>query len=534
MQAHRLRAPKADGAILAEPPIDHASAILHANVARFAGWDHDFQGRRADILKALVRTEAIEAARRYHEGAGIDFPTSIDVEAPFVVTGHQPELFHPGVWVKNFAIAGLARAVGGTAINMIVDNDIPKGAYARVPERTPAGLRPRLVAFDDWTGEAPFEDQQLRDPTLFESFPRHVHTVLNGLVANPLLDRFWSHVLSAPEGMPERDRVGRRFARARRLVEDGWGFHNLEVPLSDLCETDGFRWFACHLLAQLGRFHAVHNEALERYRALYHIRSKNHPVAALGRQGDWLEAPLWVWRENEPRRRPLLVRQVSRRMELRIGGEDAPFIELPLAPDREACCAVEALRKLPEKGIRLRTRALTTTMFARFLLGDLFVHGIGGAKYDELGDEIARVFFRIEPPEFLTLSMTLHLGLPTSDVTPDDLHRVERKLRDLTWQPERFLEGDTSGQVEEKRRLAALVPTSRAERLARYRALRAVNASLTARVADRRAALEAERERIATMLHDNVVARSREFPIILFDEARIGPALADVACAAGI
>jgi hypothetical protein len=533
MQAHRLRAPKDDGAILAEPPLDHAPAILEANVARFAGWDYDFQGRRADVLKSLVRAEAIEAARRYHEGAGLDFPTSIDIDAPMVVTGHQPELFHPGVWVKNFAIAGLARAAGGTAINMIVDNDIPKGAYIRVLERTPTGLRSRLVAFDDWTGEAPFEDQQLRDPALFESFPRHVHGVLKDLVAQPLLDRFWSHVLSAPIGMPARDRVGRRFARARRLIEASWGFHNLEIPLSALCETEGFRWFACHLLAQLGRFRQVHNQALDRYRALYHIRSKNHPVAALGRQGDWLEAPLWVWRTTEPRRRPLLVRQAARSMELRIGGEDASFLELPLAPEREACCAVEALRTLPEKGIRLRTRALTTTMFARFLLGDLFVHGIGGAKYDELGDEIARAFFGIAPPEFLTLSMTLHLGLSNSDVTLDDLHRVERKLRDLVWQPERFLDGDDSGLVEEKRRLAALVPISKADKLARYRALRSLNASLAVLVADRRAKLEAERERIVAMLHDNAVARSREFPILLFDENRIGPALVDVARAAG-
>jgi hypothetical protein len=533
MQAHRLRAPKADGAILAEPSLDQASAILNANVARLAGWDYDFQGRRADVLKRFVRSEAIEAARRYHEGAGLDFPRSTDLDAPFVVTGHQPELFHPGVWVKNFAITGLARAAGGTAINMIVDNDIPKGAYVRVPEQTPAGLRSRLVAFDDWTGEAPFEDQQLRELALFESFPDHVHAVLRSLVANPLLDRFWSHVLSLPIDMPARDMVGRRFARARRLVEADWGYHNLEVPLSDLCETDGFRWFASHLLAQLGRFQTVHNEALDRYRALYHIRSKNHPVAALGRQGDWLEAPFWVWRATGPRRRPLLVRQAARSMELRIGGEDSSFIQLPLAPDREACCAVKVLRTLPELGIRLRTRALTTTMFARFLLGDLFVHGIGGAKYDELGDEIARCFFRIEPPGFLTLSMTLHLGLPTSEVTRDDLHRIERGLRDLIWQPERFLDGEAPELVTEKRRLAALVPTSRAERLARYRGLREVNEALAALVADRRAALEAERARIIAMLHDNAVARSRDFPIILFDEARIRPALGDVARAAG-
>ena len=64
---------------------------------------------------------------------------------------------------------------------------------------------------------------------------------------------------------------------------------------------------------------------------------------------------------------------------------------------------------------------LTTTLFSRFLLGDLFIHGIGGAKYDELGDEIARRFFGIEPPGFLTVSMTLWLGLPSDPASPADL-----------------------------------------------------------------------------------------------------------------
>ena len=188
----------------------------------------------------------------------------------------------------------------------------------------------------------------------------------------------------------------------------------------------------------------MHDGALARYRALYKIRSKNHPVAALGRQGDWLEAPLWAWRAAEPRRRPLLVRQRPKTMELRISGEDGPFLEIPLGPDREACCAVEALRELPGMGIRLRTRALMTTMFARLFVADLFVHGIGGAKYDELGDEIVRGFFRHEPPSFLTLSMTLHLGLPTTSATPESLREYRRHLRDLSWQPERYL-GEADG-----------------------------------------------------------------------------------------
>jgi hypothetical protein len=124
-----------------------------------------------------------------------------------------------------------------------------------------------------------------------------------------------------------------RLALARHELEASWGACNLEIPLSLVCQTEGFFWFASHLLAQLPRFQEIHNQALAEYRALYGIRSKNHPVAALGTQGNWREAPFWVWRKGQPRRRPLLIRQCPRTMLLRIAGEDDPLIELPLSPD---------------------------------------------------------------------------------------------------------------------------------------------------------------------------------------------------------
>ncbi len=532
MQAHSLRAPRDDGAVLAEPPLDRAGQLLAGNVAPLDAWYYDFQGRGYSALRDRARAETLAIARSYHESAGLDLPAIPDGPVPIIATGHQPELFHPGVWVKNFAVAGLAAKANGLAVNLIVDNDIPKGAFVRVPARVAGRWRTRPVAFDDWAGEAPFEDQPICDEALFESFPGRVREALDGIVERPLVDRFWSHVVKAPEGMSARDRVGRRFARARRAVEAEWGIHNLEVPLGELCETDAFRWFTCHILAQLPRFQAVHDGALARYRALYKIRSKNHPVPSLGRQGDWLEAPFWAWRAAEPRRRPLLARQLAKTMQLRIAGEERPFLEIPLAPDREACCAVESLRDLPSMGVRLRTRALTTTMFARLFLADLFVHGIGGAKYDELGDEIVRGFLRLEPPAFLTISMTLHLGLPLSGFDAGLLTRHRRQIRDLAWQPERFLEGEAGASelIAAKQRLISERPASRAESLARYNGLRQVNAALSARIDARVRSQSSEAmASVASSIQDDAVARSREYSIVLFDEQRIEPAMTAIA-----
>ena len=51
------------------------------------------------------------------------------------------------------------------------------------------------------------------------------------------------------------------------------------------------------------------------------------------------------------------------------------------------------LAELSSRGIKLRTRALTTTLFARLVLSDMFLHGIGGAKYDQVTDRDRAVVF---------------------------------------------------------------------------------------------------------------------------------------------
>jgi hypothetical protein len=62
--------------------------------------------------------------------------------------GHQPDLFHPGVWLKNFAIDAYARRLGGTAINLIVDTDYCRSTSVGVPVGTPESARLEYVPFD--------------------------------------------------------------------------------------------------------------------------------------------------------------------------------------------------------------------------------------------------------------------------------------------------------------------------------------------------------------------------------------------------
>ena len=54
-------------------------------------------------------------------------------DVPFLLSGHQPELFHPGVWYKNFVLGSLARKLDGVGIHLLIDSDTCRSASIRVP-----------------------------------------------------------------------------------------------------------------------------------------------------------------------------------------------------------------------------------------------------------------------------------------------------------------------------------------------------------------------------------------------------------------
>jgi len=74
---------------------------------------------------------------------------------------------------------------------------------------------------------------------------------------------------------------------------------------------------------------------------------------------------------------------------------------------------------LKERGLKIRPKALLLTLFNRLFISDLFIHGLGGAKYDLVTDEIIREFFKVEPPHFLVASCTLYLDFKSSPGTSD-------------------------------------------------------------------------------------------------------------------
>lgn len=518
----RLRAPLDDGGTLIDPLPSALPELLAANRRALDAAEVSLQGRTLATLRRQARRQLREAARAYTLRYR-DLPAPpADDDAPLLLAGHQPQLFHPGVWYKNFALSRLARQCGGTAVNLAIDSDTIKSAAVRVPGGSALAPRVAVVPLDGATAEVPYEDRPIVDRDCWQSFGARAAEVLRPLVPAALLETYWPLAVARSR---EEGRLGACLAQARHQLEGTFGAITLELPQSEVCSLEAFHWFTAWLLAQLPGVWAAYNDAVAEYRRVHHIRSTAHPVPNLTAVDGWLEAPLWVWDRDQPRRRQLFARQQGQQLWLadRRGWE----LSLPLAPDRDACCAAEQLARLAQRGVRLRTRALMTTLFARLVLGDLFLHGIGGAKYDQVTDALVARLFDLEPPAYLTVTATLRLPI-TADPPAPDPRAFDERLRQMTYHPERFLSDDdpTTRPLVEAKRRAIAAPVSAATARGRCREIRQLNQSLQPHLAAARAELIARRDAARTAQASRSILSSREYAFCLYPEPTLRALLA--------
>jgi hypothetical protein len=209
---------------------------------------------------------------------------------------------------------------------------------------------------------------------------------------------------------------------------------------------------------------------------------------------------------------------------LRAGDEAWP--PLPLPTSGGAAATVAAWRALEPRGFKVRSRALTNTLYARLFLADLFVHGIGGGKYDEVTDAIMRRFYRLEPPGYLVLSATLLLPLPFFPVSPEDCRRLARQLRDLHYNPQRHLDmvSDPDARVTaeemaaQKQAWVMKAVTDKRGRRERFRVLRSLTKDLETLLTGREEQLRGELGRCEERLQANAILRRRDYAFCLYPE----------------
>ncbi len=259
-------------------------------------------------LRPIARAEILKIAGDYSRQYG-DFGIDLD-PSQIVMSGHQPSLFHPGVWFKNFALSDLGRRFQCVSLNLLVDNDLCSSTTIHVPRLIDDKATTTSVRFDGPGAAIPFEERAIEDPAVFRDFGKRAERAIQPFVSNPLVNRLWPHVCAASELLTHTgaSRVGHSIAAGRHRLEAEIGLKTLELPLGMVSNTEPFAVFAHHIFFEIVRFRESYNSCLLEYRKLYRIRSRSHPVPELAMLDGWTEAPFWVWSTERPGRRRLFVK----------------------------------------------------------------------------------------------------------------------------------------------------------------------------------------------------------------------------------
>ena len=550
--------PEHDKGVLIEPALHLSTNLVENNKKKTTGYNFTLCGIDYNTIRDKVRYEIIEKARLYtknlleglngssNAASCLDNRDQDLRSATLFQTGHAPVLYTPGVWIKNHIVNRLANVHNGIGINVVMDNDIPKDSFFMSSGINSDKHKLEKSNVKGASGKLPYEELSVPLSSngdinsnvdndfakmVFSDVTERCSMFLDDTEKHLLLNRFMELITASSVS---KDNPGERLTYARRIFEKGFNLNNLEIPVSKVCETDGFYVFFLGIVKEYQRFCHIYNQQLERYRKENKIRSTANPLPNLRIDGCFAELPFWGWKAN------------GSRQKLYAGKRDDGYVDLltdPL-PISDACngditdlvtlCKLSLhdntkniveLRELLLNGFKIRPKAVTNTMFSRLFFSDVFVHGVGGAKYDIITDGIIKDFFGVVPPEYIAASATLYPPYKRFDVKDDDLVRLQNEIKKIRNNPDKYIpnevlnESVTKELISEKMELIGNVTGGdKSDAKRRFLRIKEINMLLNDKIKHLFEEKELEISSIKDQLMHNDVVNKRDHPIFVYPE----------------
>ena len=496
----RLAAPAASGDVLIWPALDQWPQRLRDN----------YQLRRSYDFQLCHRP--------FKDWASLG-------EQPVIASGHQPELFHPGVWIKNALVTMLAEKLAAQAKMLVVDADVPATFSVSYPTENAGKLGIESHRLAGTTAAQPFECLEDIESTAYGAmFDALSHASTGG---ENLIEAFRAAFLRS-----DYSNYVDKWLKGIAAIDTSFGLATPECHrISHVFGLQSDRFsaaaaFTVEILRNAAAFRAAYNAALARYRDQRGIHGTHHPIPDLIDVDGRIELPFWLLNRCQVRRRLLVGTGAGR---LQLFAEDEAVGEI----------ALSELTESPRSQLRaclgvweIRPRAIAQTMYFRLFECDLFVHGIGGAKYDQITDALISKFWQIEPPTYACASATLRLALPVVDGAFDQLRDAIKRRRDLRFNPQRFLTDEQQAElstqlqrrqaaIDRSRFLAEYDRKNRAERKKTFDEIRHANAELMQHLGSLRDALNNDITEFNEAVRQNNIAGQREWFVGLYSRAAL-------------
>ncbi|MBU1291234.1 hypothetical protein KJ898_05510 [bacterium] len=433
------------------PSADKMGSLLEENKKIFSKYSFTILNQPFREVRENCRKEVIQRALKFSKKFDPDIEEKINPAYQYIIqTGHQPVFFHPGIWIKNIFLNELLKSPlleKSLGLNIILDNDICKDLDLSLPALSSNGnLIVEEISFlsSTLTPNLPFEEYPCPSLELISKFTRDVIRELKSLESeNKDISNNFKNFTQCLENSSRfcsqnytRGNLGEFLGLARRLYEQEIEPAYLEIPFSQICDSDEFLSFFLEITKNIKSFSEIYNKKLDEYRKLFKIRNRAHPSPNLMIKENFIEAPFWIWIEGDQRRKIFILNEEEKNY---LYNDSYGKIFLIEEDGFKSLFSLKTLLK--DRGLKIRPKALLLTLYNRLFVSDLFIHGLGGAKYDLVTDEIIREFLKVEPPHFLAASCTLHLNFKSSPGASDfKISTLKKEIRDLEFNPQRYID----------------------------------------------------------------------------------------------
>lgn len=467
MERFSFKVPQKNKQIFLSPSVDKISSLLEENKIIFSQYSFKILNRPFKEIRENCRKGVVGEALKFSKKFDPNIEEKINSTYQYIIqSGHQPVFFHPGIWIKNIFLNELLKSLlldKCLGLNIILDNDICKDLNFSLPTLSSTGnLTLEKVNFlsSNLTSNLPFEENPYPSEKLINEFTRDIIHRLKPLESEnkDILNNFknFAECLENYSRFCSRNykkaNLGEFLSLARRLYEQEIEPAYLEIPFSQICNSDEFLSFFLEITKNIESFSKIYNNKLDEYRKLFKIRNRAQPSPNLIIKENLIEVPFWIWKEGDQRRNIFILREKEKSY---LYNNSYGKIFLMEKDGVKSLFSLKTLLK--ERGLKIRPKALLLTLYNRLFISDLFIHGLGGAKYDLVTDEIIREFFKVEPPHFLVISCTLYLDFKSSPASSDyKISLLKKKIRDLEFNPERYVD-ELSLTKKEKNQIGELI-----------------------------------------------------------------------------
>lgn len=435
-------------------------------------------------------------------------------DSPIVMSGHQAELWHPGIAAKLFALVAIAKARGAQAVWMVVDTDDGDVTALRVPTiaksdaASKTSIKARIIRLSsarESTSLVPTGLRHAEKLRLHAGEEREAHPCVHaGLVR--LRD-----VLAAQATNAASSSVAQRLTSVMQQTPGlAQAFAQVRIiSTSDIVRTTAFSEFVASLQSSAGAaIIAAYNDA-----------TAMHPQArmrSLRVRGGASEVPLWWLAAGKPRETAWAS---SEHGELTM---PPPIIQ----PSIQPALASEA------STWSLAPRAIVTTLLMRSLASDLFIHGLGGGIYDRVLESwCSRVSQSVLSPSVFSQSLapaivvsgTLRLplldGAQSSDDAMEAIARAATQAHRAAHSPK--LLGDDAAAQQKALFVQQIAAAKGAERKKIFRSMHALLERVRSEKSEQLARHVAEQETAKQRAAAVSVALDRTYSCVLHESAAL-------------